>query len=199
MRRTRLGGSLALPACYTGQMRLVAVAVVSIALGGCEGNGPGAGPVKPPAGAEDGVAVWFSPGGGAMAAVIDQINHATKSIDVLAYLITDRQFVDALRRACQRGVRVRVILDKNGIGGTYAAFAFFRDGLVPLWRDGRHDGMHDKVILIDGRTIITGSFNFTTQADQANVENLLIIRDRPALYAAYEANFEQHLSHSERW
>ena len=155
------------------------------------------GPLKPPAAMEDGIAVYFSPQGGAMAAIVQQMNQAQHSIDVQAYLITARSFVDALKRACARGVQVRVILDKNNIGGAYSAAAFFRDGTVPLWLDGRHKDAHNKIVLIDGRTIITGSFNFTDQSDEVNAENLLIIRDKPVLYAAYLADFEGHLQHSE--
>jgi phosphatidylserine/phosphatidylglycerophosphate/cardiolipin synthase-like enzyme len=51
-------------------------------------------------------------------------------------------------------------------------------------------------MLIDGRTIITGSFNFTKQAETSNAENMLVIRDKPTLYAAYEGNFRRHLDHS---
>ena len=132
-----------------------------------------------------------------MAAIIHEIDQAQHSVEVQAYLITAKSFVDALKRACARGVQVRVILDKNNIGGAYSAMTFFRDGTIPLWRDGRHTDAHDKIVLIDGHTIIIGSFNFTDQSEQVNAENLLIIRDKPVLFAAYQVNFEWHLQHSE--
>jgi phosphatidylserine/phosphatidylglycerophosphate/cardiolipin synthase-like enzyme len=181
-------------------MRLMA-AVTLVTMCGCEGlpeSGSRVSPLRPPAAVEDGISLYFSPHGGAMAAVIDQINQARQSVDVQAYLITAPEFVDALKAACRRGLRVRVILDKNGFGGAYSAVAYFSDGVIPLWRDGRHKEMHDKVVLIDGHIIITGSFNFTDQADELNAENILIMRDKAALFAAYLANFEEHLSHSER-
>ena len=52
-------------------------------------------------------------------------------------------------------------------------------------------------MLIDGEIVITGSFNFTDQAEDQNAENLLIIRDKPDIFAAYEADFETHLHHSD--
>ena len=52
-------------------------------------------------------------------------------------------------------------------------------------------------MLIDGQTIITGSFNFTTNAEENNAENLLIIQNRADLYQAYEANFRHHYEHSQ--
>jgi phosphatidylserine/phosphatidylglycerophosphate/cardiolipin synthase-like enzyme len=51
--------------------------------------------------------------------------------------------------------------------------------------------------LINGQTIITGSFNFTDQSEDQNAENLLVIRNKPKLFAAYAAEFEKHLSHSD--
>jgi phosphatidylserine/phosphatidylglycerophosphate/cardiolipin synthase-like enzyme len=51
-------------------------------------------------------------------------------------------------------------------------------------------------MLIDGGTIITGSFNFTKAAQESNAENLLILLNKPELYAAYERNFGAHLKHS---
>lgn len=152
---------------------------------------------KPPAATEDDIAVFFSPKGGAMAAIIKEINQAERSVDVHAYLVTARAIVDALEDAQRRGVQVRIILDKNNLGGIYSAAAVFSNTTLPVWRDGQHKDEHNKVILIDGRTIITGSFNFTDPSEEKNAENLLIIRNKPKLYAAYLADFETHLAHSD--
>jgi phosphatidylserine/phosphatidylglycerophosphate/cardiolipin synthase-like enzyme len=59
-----------------------------------------------------------------------------------------------------------------------------------------HAIAHNKIIIVDGATLITGSFNFTKQAEDTNGENLLIIAARPKLVEAYEKNFELHLRHS---
>jgi len=152
---------------------------------------------KPPAAQEDGISVYFSPHGGAMAAILEEINQAQKSIDVQAYLLTSKEIADALKAAHDRGVRVRIILDKNHLGGLYSYEAFFSHSTIPVWRDGRHKDAHDKIMLIDGQTIITGSFNFTKQSEDDNGENLLIIHNKPILFQAYLAHFEEHLRHSD--
>jgi phosphatidylserine/phosphatidylglycerophosphate/cardiolipin synthase-like enzyme len=51
-------------------------------------------------------------------------------------------------------------------------------------------------MVIDSATIITGSFNFTKVAEEKNAENLLVIKDAPALVKAYEANIQAHAAHS---
>lgn len=152
---------------------------------------------QPSAAQEDDIAVYFSPKGGAMAAVVSHVNQAQRTIDVEAYLITAKQIVDALQSAQNRGVRVRIILDKNNAGGIYSLAAYLSKTTLPVWRDGRHKDHHNKVMLIDGRIIITGSFNFTDPSEDQNAENLLILRDKPTLFAAYEADFEKHLAHSD--
>lgn len=52
-------------------------------------------------------------------------------------------------------------------------------------------------MLIDGETVVTGSFNFSKAAEEDNAENLLVIGGRPELFRAYQQNFEEHLAHSE--
>ncbi|MDB5174007.1 MAG: phosphatidylserine/phosphatidylglycerophosphate related protein [Phycisphaerales bacterium] len=152
---------------------------------------------KPPAVTHDDISVYFSPDGGALAAILFEIDHARASVDLQAYLITSMELVDSLKSAHARGVRVRIILDKHNIGGIYSAHAYLADSGLAVWRDGRHKDAHDKIILVDGQTLITGSFNFTDQSEDQNAENLLIIRNKPELYAAYLRNFETHLRHSD--
>jgi len=67
---------------------------------------------------------------------------------------------------------------------------------VPTMIDANHAIAHHKVIVIDGETVLTGSFNFTKAAQEKNAENLLIIRD-PALAAQYTANWQAHAQHSQ--
>jgi phosphatidylserine/phosphatidylglycerophosphate/cardiolipin synthase-like enzyme len=62
--------------------------------------------------------------------------------------------------------------------------------------DGNHAISHNKVMIIDGETVITGSFNFTKAAQEKNAENLLIIHD-PALAAQYAQNWDAHRQHSQ--
>ena len=62
--------------------------------------------------------------------------------------------------------------------------------------DANHAISHNKVIVIDGALVITGSFNFTEAAQEKNAENLLIIRD-PTLAAQYTKNWDAHRQHSQ--
>ena len=62
--------------------------------------------------------------------------------------------------------------------------------------DAQHAIAHNKVMIIDGETVITGSFNFTKAAEERNAENLLIIHDKK-LAERYAENWQEHERHSE--
>jgi phosphatidylserine/phosphatidylglycerophosphate/cardiolipin synthase-like enzyme len=142
------------------------------------------------------VAVYFSPGGGATATVVREVNAATQQILVQAYSFTSAPIAKALVDAHTRGVTVLVVLDKSNETGTYSAATFLTNaGMQPLI-DAHHAIAHNKVMVIDSTTILTGSFNFTKAAEEKNAENLLVIKDTPELVKAYEANIRLHASHS---
>ncbi len=171
-----------------------------VMLGGCAGSAviPPLRPVtKPAAATEDGISVYFSPEGGAMAAIIAELDRAKQTIDVEAYLITSQAIGDALKAAKDRGVNVRIILDKNHSGGIFSLAAYLSRTGLTVWRDGAHKDHHNNVMVIDGSTIVPGSFNFTDQAEALNAENLLVIRGRPKLAATYLAEFEALLRHTD--
>ena len=92
---------------------------------------------------------------------------------------------------------VEMLLDKSNEQEQYSDLSLFVEkGLSPLV-DARHAIAHNKVMVIDRRTLLTGSFNFTHQAEAENAENLLIIKHHPELVEAYRQDFEAHKSHSQ--
>jgi phosphatidylserine/phosphatidylglycerophosphate/cardiolipin synthase-like enzyme len=141
------------------------------------------------------IEVYFSPQGGCTAAIIDQISNAQKSIHVQAYSFTSRPIAKALIEANQRGVTVIAILDRSNSKAGYSEAPFLQGGHISVRLDRAHAIAHDKVMIIDDATVITGSFNFTTNAEYHNAENLLIIHDT-AIAEKYEQNWQKHFSHS---
>jgi phosphatidylserine/phosphatidylglycerophosphate/cardiolipin synthase-like enzyme len=152
---------------------------------------------RAPAGQAGDISVYFSPHGGCEAAVVAQIESAQQTIDVQAYSFTSHPIANALSQAEARGVKVRVIIDRTASNESGSEAAFINDNSIPTYTDGAHPIAHNKVMIIDGQTVITGSFNFTKQAENANAENLLVLSHQPTLAVAYESNFQEHLSHSE--
>ena len=153
-------------------------------------------PMAAPASLLDGpVTVRFSPHGGAEALVVSALDDARLDVMVQAYSFTSDPIARAIQRARDRGLVVRVILDRSQVTQRHSDLAMLVRGGVPVWVDSAHAIAHNKVIIIDGEIVLTGSFNFTHAAEASNAENLLRIRDR-GLAAAYRENWEAHLKHS---
>lgn len=150
----------------------------------------------PPPDLDEGISVVFSPSGGCTDAVVGELRKARQSVDIQAYAFTSTAIAKAVVDASGRGVRVRVLLDRSQKLDRYSAATYLSSCQIPVYIDEQTGIAHNKVMLIDGHVVITGSFNLTRAAEERNAENLLILHDRPRLYAAYEANFEHHLAHS---
>lgn len=142
------------------------------------------------------VEVHFSPKAGCTDAVVGELEKAQKTVLVQAYSFTSEPIAAALVKAFRRGVKVQVILDKSQRSERYSSADFVAHAQIPTFIDAMHSIAHNKIMIIDGETVITGSFNFTKAAEERNAENLLVIHDS-ALAGKYAENWRNHLQHSE--
>ncbi len=141
--------------------------------------------------------VYFTPSYEALDAIVDEINASEKSIDIAVYDFTSRPLARALVKAKNRGVKIRVILDRsaNGPDNRYTKYPFLKaNGIdvrfaVPHIAWDREGLMHNKFAVIDNRVVITGSANWTASAFKINDENILIIK-RFDIANAYEKEFD---------
>ena len=139
--------------------------------------------------------VRFSPRGGCTDMVVSELDRASHEVLVQAYSFTSDPIGAALIRAKSRGVAVQVILDRSqrdGVGSETRKLA----AVLPVFIDAQHSIAHNKVMILDGTTVITGSFNFTNQAEARNAENLIVLRSQ-ALARSYRDNWLAHQAHSE--
>jgi phosphatidylserine/phosphatidylglycerophosphate/cardiolipin synthase-like enzyme len=142
-------------------------------------------------------AVYFSPNGGATHAILEGVRGAQRTILVQAYLLYSTRLAGALVHAHQRGVQVHVLLDATAQPHhpPVQAVARLVAAGIAVSLDAQHTWAHDKVMILDGAIVITGSYNWTVAAERDNGENLLVIRDpRPA--EVYTENWRRHAHHS---
>lgn len=137
----------------------------------------------------------FSPDCGTAKAIIARIDSATKSIDVAAYQLTHPGISNALIAAHMRRVSVRLLVDRSQETSPRTTATYVSAAGVDMRTDHRESIMHNKFMVIDSATVITGSFNFTVSADQKNAENCLFIVSAD-LAAQYAHNFSGHWHHS---
>lgn len=141
------------------------------------------------------VKVFFSPNGGCTEAIVDQIDRARSTILVQAYGFTSTPIAKALLKAHRRGVRVEAVLDKSQQTRRYSSAAFLANAGITTFIDDEHAIAHNKVMIIDDRIVISGSFNFTKAAEERNAENLFIVRSEE-LARLYVQNWREHRAHS---
>lgn len=140
--------------------------------------------------------VYFSPQGGTSEAIVKEINTAKREILVQAYSFTSQPIAKALIDARKRGVKIVAVVDKSQRKEKYSEADFLVHAGIPAYIDERHAIAHNKIIIIDRSTLITGSFNFTKAAEERNAENLMILKGNTPLVNLYINNFEQHKGHS---
>ena len=145
--------------------------------------------------AVDAQTVYFSPN--CTAAIIKLIDSSQKSIHIQAYSYTSKKISQALIAASKRGVEVIVIVDYNASLGKSCRLA---EGLGALkeYTDSKHRIAHNKIMIFDGSTVETGSFNYSYNADACNAENIVVISD-PKVAQTYEDEFQVHLKHADAY
>ena len=111
------------------------------------------------------IQVFFSPIGGCTKAVVENLKKATNTVLVQAYSFTSGPIAKALVDAEKRGVKVQVILDKSQRTEKYSSADFVQHAGIPTYIDAKHAIAHNKIMIIDGKTVLTGSFNFTKAAE----------------------------------
>lgn len=139
--------------------------------------------------------VYFSPKGGCQNALVAELKKARKEILVQAYSFTADPLTFGLVEAKKRGVEVCILLDRSNEVDRHSDLKILLDnGLDPLI-DAEHAIAHNKIIIIDRKVVVTGSYNFTNQAEGDNAENVVIIKGHPEIAQKYYDNFQRHKLH----
>lgn len=133
---------------------------------------------------------YFAPEDGVEEKIIDQINYARKSIVFMAYSFTSDPISEAMVKAIKRGVTVRGVFESRNMKDDACEDDKLRRAGAEIHADKNKYNMHSKVIVIDSAIVITGSYNFSRNANEDNDENLLIISDR-GIAEKYVARFEE--------
>jgi len=133
---------------------------------------------------------YFSPDDGVQAAIVRTVAGAKTDVAVLAFAFTSEPIAKALAGRIREGVRVRAVFDKTQAGNRSAQDEFLRGCGADVRMDGNPHVMHDKVMVVDGEVVVTGSYNFSKAAENRNDENVLILHSR-AIADQYRREFER--------
>ncbi len=137
------------------------------------------------------IEVYFSPEDGTLEHILSAVNAAQESIDFLAYSFTSDELAAALIERSKAGVTIRGVFDKDQYhSNSGTEFDTLSNAGLDVWLDGNPRLMHHKVIIIDGQVVVTGSYNFSNNAEHNNDENTLIIHNQD-IADQYLAEFQQ--------
>ena len=134
------------------------------------------------------VEVLFSPQDNVIKKIIDLINGAKISINLMGFSFTEDNISESLINQHLKGVDVKVLIESRGAGTEYSEFTKLKLEGVSVRKDKNRYAMHHKVIVIDNKITIMGSFNFSKGAQEKNDENTLIIHNRD-ISKRYEREF----------
>jgi phosphatidylserine/phosphatidylglycerophosphate/cardiolipin synthase-like enzyme len=119
---------------------------------------------------------FFSPDDQVLASLYDLLARSEKSIYFLAFSFTSNELGSIIRQQAEAGLDVRGVMDEEQINSnTGTEFDPFRQAGIDVRIDGNDGQMHHKVIIIDEKIVVTGSYNFSRSAEERNDENVVII------------------------
>lgn len=121
---------------------------------------------------------YFSPDDGVLRRLTELVEEADVSVYFLAFSFTSDELAAALVDARERGVQVQGVMDEGQLNNTGGKFDYFLENGVDVRIDPDGSNLHDKLLIIDGAIVVTGSYNFSNNAEFRNDENTLIIYDR---------------------
>lgn len=114
---------------------------------------------------------------------------AKERIDIAVFFLTHKRIAGDLIKLHQKGVKIRVIIDATAAKNGYTKHELLRAAGIPVKVENWGGKMHMKSAVIDGKTVITGSMNWTTAGDDDNDENVVILHS-PELAAQYTEFYE---------
>ena len=132
--------------------------------------------------------VYFSLSDNPQKEIIKNINQAQASINIAMYIFTDREIAVPLVKAQERGVKVRLYLDKDQVEYQYSQSRFLVQKGIKVRISTNNYIMHHKFAIIDNRILLTGSYNWTFSANNRNDENLMVIND-PEIIEIFQNQF----------
>lgn len=135
--------------------------------------------------------ILFSPEDPVQERILDVLRGAQQRIVFMAFSFTDDSMGQVMREKMKQGIQVTGVFERSGARSKYSEYTALKRAKAAVRRDGNKGIMHHKVMIIDDRTVITGSYNFSKNADTSNDENVIILHDAPEAAQAYLQEFER--------
>ena len=129
------------------------------------------------------VDVLFSPDDLVVDRLSGLLGGAQQSVYFLAYSFGSKDLGNIIREKAAQGIEVAGVLEADQVDPNLAnpnqleELTLFREAGLDIRLDGGPEVMNHKIIIIDGRIVVMGSYDLTQRAENENDENVLIIYD----------------------
>lgn len=132
--------------------------------------------------------VYFSLYDDPEAIIIENIDAAEEFINIAMYTFTDVEIAQAILEARDRGIDIKIYLDRSQVKAKYSRSRYFVKNGIEVRISSNNYIMHHKFAIIDGEILLTGSYNWTESANIRNNENLLVM-DNQHIIERYHTQF----------
>lgn len=132
----------------------------------------------------------FTPNEKCLPLILKELDSAQKSIYIQCYAFTSKPIAKLLLKKVKQGVRIKILADKSNLQSKFSQIPYLAHAGIPVLYEKGVRIAHNKVIIIDEKRILTGSYNFSNAAEHFNSENILLIKDK-ATAQKYVRNFNQ--------
>ena len=123
------------------------------------------------------IETYFCPEDNCKNQVLQILNNANQSIHFMLFYLTDKDITNSIINKHQQGLIIKGIMEKKNIN-KWSTFNKLKESGINLIQDKNKANLHHKVFIIDNKTVITGSYNPTTNGNKVNDENILIIHNK---------------------
>lgn len=134
--------------------------------------------------------VYFSPGDFCLNAIVSQIQSAQRTLDICVFTISDDRISDALIASHQRHVKVRVVTDNEKLLDLGSDIERHVKAGIAVKVDRTEHHMHHKFAVVDGKSVVTGSYNWTKSAAEFNQENIIVSTELAVVHS-FQGEFER--------
>ncbi len=123
------------------------------------------------------IETYFCPEDNCKDKVLQTLNNANKSIHFMLFYLTDKDITNTLINKHKQELNIKGVMEKKNIN-KWSTFNILKESGINIIKDKNKANLHHKVFIIDNKTVITGSYNPTTNGNKVNDENILIIHNK---------------------
>ena len=134
--------------------------------------------------------ILFTPEDQVMSKMIAVVRDAQTSIRFMAFSFTDFPLAQVMIERANAGVSVSGVFEAFGSNSPNSELSTLWCAGLPVRQDGNSSFLHHKVIIVDDNIVLTGSMNYSANAEESNEENVIIL-DNPEIAALYLQEFDR--------